>query len=1138
MKKLLLTIFAACASMVAMAQVVTAKWELSDKDNLSAVTMTGNEADINLVSASFVQGTNIGATATMSGTNADAGYTAVAYDPYFTTFTPKAKVTGKTSSHCITLSVTPQSGHTFKPTRITFDAAKVGTDGGNVDVYYKAGTGSETAIKTGLSPFRNKIGEGNSTGFTHYEYSLGDVIVDGKAFYIYLYIYNLNGTDNANPKAMGFRNVEIKGAVDEEIFTTASLVESFTCTGTQAAGQEGATIDLTELTKSLKNGGLASYPTKLYGDPTDFTLQLKEGFTSEVQYSGHVAVVKIFRDGEQVFYFEVMFTVTNREPKPAAKPLKRGLMALNLAASGGQGNLISWRARESDDRNVKYKLYRGSSATSQTSRVNSGKFITGKTNFVDAVGTVANYYRLEVYDGDGNLIETDVSRKTWDNQNWRIPLSTLPTDAVRGATYTPNDAAICDMDGDGEYEFILKWRPSNERDANSSSATSQAVYDCYKMDGTRLWRIQTGYNMFNSAHTTPFIAWDLDGDGYGEFMVKTAPGTIDGEGNYVLLGNDSPTVNLLSGRYKQDHGSEYITVFDGMTGAELSTIPYHTAYADATTSQWGDSNQNRSERYLAAIAWLDGPDKNPSPIFARGYYSSAFVGAYDFDGVQLKQRWLHRALTRTSGTVNYADGTVKNLTKTVYGEGAHWISVADVNGDGKQEIIYGAGALNPDGTTLYRTGFEHGDALHTGDFIPSRPGLESFMSLEHNPFGAFLIDASKGDVIWRVTAGSDTGRGLMAHFDPEAEDAYWQTSADYSKIYDTQQNLISSSISHGGGAALNNRLYWDGDLADEYHDKSILENWNVGGKYFERIQVNGGSYTIGNQNNDSKYNPCLLADVLGDWREEIVNWEVTDGQYYLVFNATNYTTDYTLPHLMDDLSYRAQVINQNCAYNQPPHLSYDPITRRTIEREMLPADVLEGGRTVTKYWDSFYTTYPVRIPEGVRVWAVSNYAHHECDTLKLSLLTGAAIPANRGVVVCSESPTVNWRPTTLATSTVSSLYLMGSYCDSTVVCNEEALEYFFELRDGDKGIGYYKADGVKIEGGTSFLRIKASASDTRPLLDFYSLGTVAPSPVAISAVETTEEKADDAIYTLQGVKVKECTAPGIYIKNGKKIYVR
>lgn len=210
------------------------------------------------------------------------------------------------------------------------------------------------------------------------------------------------------------------------------------------------------------------------------------------------------------------------------------------------------------------------------------------------------------------------------------------------------------------------------------------------------------------------------------------------------MGNDDPTANWLNGRGKQVEGPEYITVFDGLTGAALSTIPYHTNYK-AGEAVWGDGNQNRSERYLAALAYLDGPDANPSPIFARGYYSGAFVAAYDWDGVELKERWVSRNTTSGQG---------------LWGEGAHWIAAGDCDGDGKHEIVYGSAALDHDGTLLYRTGLGHGDALHLGDLLPEREGLEVFMVHEHKPYGYDLRDAATGEMIKRGTASSDTGRGI------------------------------------------------------------------------------------------------------------------------------------------------------------------------------------------------------------------------------------------------------------------------------------------------------------------------------------------------------------------------------------------
>lgn len=725
--------------------------------------------------------------------------------------------------------------------------------------------------------------------------------VNGQLFDNYASTTTSNGTSGSNPNAANFLSFS-----PEHDGTLTVVIQNAGNTKSAYIYEDGKSIGATLIGtggEAVSWAGSAPFNASTnYSGGVQFAV--KAGSTYTISLAGSKGRWMGF-----IYKYEVEDAPVN------VQKLNRGLMSLSLAgAKAGTGNLISWRFRKSDNKNTKFKLYRGD-ASGQTTALNGGKYILDRTNFVDAAGTANSYYKLEVYDQYGKLTETQVDVSTWSNQTLNIPLEGgAPVDPTSAkATYTPNDASYCDMDGDGEYEIILKWSPSNEKDAASSGTTSPAFYACYKLSGKRLWILHTGHNMFNSAHTTPFIAWDFDGDGLGEFMVKTAPGAIDGNGKYILLNSDDPTADLKSGRGKQDHGGEYITVFKGSTGDELATIPYHTDY-NAGLSYWGDSNQNRSERYLAALAYLDGEEYNPSPIFARGYYSGAFVAAYDWDGTTLRERWVSR--NTTSG-------------KGLWGEGAHWICVGDCDEDGMQELIYGSGALDHDGSLLYRTGLGHGDALHLGDMIPSNPGLEVLMCHEHSPYGIDIRDAKTGKILQRQTESGDTGRGLAAHFDSTRSDWQFLSSARAQMFNCSDQSVNGEKWAIGSsGAGINCRIYWDGDLYDEFFDKSIIAHWDGTNKWFNRYQVNGTNYTSGTLNNGSKYNPCVLGDILGDWREEIVTWtgDATNG-YSLIINATNHASDYRIPHLMDDAQYRVQVVNQNCAYNQPPHLSFDPAVK-------------------------------------------------------------------------------------------------------------------------------------------------------------------------------------------------------------------
>ena len=1114
------------------AQKVKVTWTNGD----ATAVVTGDAGYTDMVTTAYTMGTKLTNDGKMTGSNADTGYEPVAYDPVFTKYKPTEKVTAKTSYHNIAFMVTPASGHKFKPTKISFDAAKVGTDGGNATVVTKISGETEVNVDV-ITPLRNKINGDNPTGYSHHSYYVNNYNSE-KGFLILLYVYNVDAT-----KSMAFRNVVIEGEIDSEIYDASHYLSSLKCQGNVGAGTEE--VNLYDAIKSLKFGETARFGKKLYGDPTDFVATLKAELSEnsiKTEYDANTHTLKVnVKNGDEVeFMFYIGFTVTNTPPKGKATPLKRGLVAVNLSQSGGSGNLVSWRSRGYDNRNYKFKLYKGISASNINTNLNSGNFIMGKTNFADTGGGTTTYYRLEVFNENGEIVERDTC-KAWSSQVMYIDLEGgAPTDIWgRGATYTPNDAAICDMDGDGEYEIILKWSPSNEKDAASTGTTSPEYFGCYKMDGKRLWILTGGPNMFSSAHTSSFVAWDFDGDGYGEFMLKTGHGAIDGEGNYLSVDKD-PKGNYLNSRGKQESGEEWITVFDGRNGAELQTIPYHTDYA-AGSAYWGDSNQNRSERYLAGIAWLDGKDGNPSGIFARGYYNGAFIGAYDWDGTNLTLRWVHRAFTASNGEVKYANGTTKKLSSTVYGEGCHWFSVADVNLDGKQEITYGSGALKSDGTTLYRTGLKHGDALHVSDFDPNRPGLEAFMAHEDSPYGMDYRDATTGELLLHKTASGDTGRGFMANFDPERDDALWQASA-WPNIFDKDGNSVVAEKTWGGGAAAQDRLYWTGTLGDDFWGKGVLETWNPSSKNFDRLIgcVNGGNYTYGKTNNASKNNASLLGDVFGDWREEVICWSEggTTG-YQLVVNATNYQTDYIVPHLLDDIDYRAQIIAENCCYNQPPHLGYNLRESKKIKAETF--EVENTPDNIGKYWGAFYVTYPVIIPEGVTAYSVTGYEYREgYDTLKVSALpAGRIVKGGSPIVFNSEVKNPVFVPTALAaTITPETTYVNGSYCDSipTITGRQAANKDLYEFRNGDRGVGFYKKDRTwKVPGGTVYGIF--GVNSTYPAAESYVFGRpYNPTPTGISShlADEQKEKEDGAIYSLQGIRLKEIPAKGIYIKNGKK----
>ncbi len=500
------------------------------------------------------------------------------------------------------------------------------------------------------------------------------------------------------------------------------------------------------------------------------------------------------------------------------------------------------------------------------------------------------------------------------------------------------DMSVGDLDGDGEYEYIVKWDPSNSKDNSVKGYTGNVYLDAYELDGTLLWRIDLGVNIRAGAHYTQYMVYDFDGDGKSEVILKTAPGSKDGEGNYVskagkniTKGDDKKDYRNSSGLLMgKDGGPEYLTVFNGETGAAMQTVDFDPPRSILTSSEWGDSYANRSERYLAAVAYLDGV--HPSVVMTRGYYTYVYAAAYTWDGTDLKEQWLStNTPTEENGgtgcTVKYADGTSKNNTnKTLYAQGAHSVSVADVDNDGYDEIIFGSAVLDHDGTVLTYDGRGHGDAEHVSDF-DNDGKQEIFMAHEagkHNdkiiPY-AVDIKRYNGDIMLQAAQG-DIGRGIMDNVDDEYAlssgnlSLFWSVAAD--GIYNQAGEKVGNIPNTNGSNMENFAVYWDGDLGRELLDGNKLVKYSIKSGT-ERIYYDSKNSTLpGSINNSTKSNACLTADLFGDWREEIV---LRYGDGVRIYFST-IPTDYRLTTLMHDSQYRCAIAWQNVGYNQPPHTSY------------------------------------------------------------------------------------------------------------------------------------------------------------------------------------------------------------------------
>lgn len=591
----------------------------------------------------------------------------------------------------------------------------------------------------------------------------------------------------------------------------------------------------------------------------------------------------------------------------SGEKLSRGLIGIPTE----EGMYFSWRMTLEDAAGLQFDLYRSSNGGAEV-KLNKEP-IDRTSDFLDRTVdyTVDNRWTLKATTGEVAIW----TRLKGEERNpyLSIPICKPEDGEIAGEpfTYTANDCSVGDLDGDGEYEIILKWSPSNSKRPPQRGFTGNTYLDAYKMDGTRLWRIDLGPNVRSGAATTNFLVFDFDGDGCAEICCKTGDGTVDGLGHRIGDAQvDWRTWDKKSPTYgKIVNGPEYLTVFEGRTGKELDSKEYiPTRYP---LDGWGgvggncgnDNTGGRSDRFTAGVAFLDG--KTPSPVMVRGWYGRTVVAAWTFTNGALKHTW-----TFDSAAPGW---------ETYSGMGNHSVTVADFDGDGCDEICVGAMTVDHDGKGLFTTGLRHGDALHAGRFIPSRQGMQVFGVHENEGDNEIvkrtpavaMFDGATGEIIWQDGLGQDAGRGVAADIDPRYDGAECWCNIGGLRRGDTGEIICNRKPD-----SCNFTIYWDADPLAELLDHVSISKWNWNAESTDLLLKAEGVVS----NNGTKGNPCLSGDILGDWREEVI-WASEDQTELRIYSTTIPAVDRRATW-MNDRQYRLAIAWQNVAYNQPPHPSF------------------------------------------------------------------------------------------------------------------------------------------------------------------------------------------------------------------------